>query len=315
MPEVGFSPRKERPPEQSPPTLMDCRTACSLGRSTAVHTTCTGGTGRCRRSIRPGRVTVRQGSRTVDSLLCRAEGIDGIIPPELTDAVNACGGAEKWRDCVARCVDQLEQQPGGSLFNWFKLGSAGGGPYGVCCLTCGSKSTTLGGGQSTSSPFNNFVFNHLRSRKHEKTRDALYSLESRLVAGPEPKSPCRSLPSVLDSCRVLSCHLRSCCLWAPSLSARPARAAPRGAPSTIKPARHQAGAARHKAWRRRLHGERRRSPRWLRPLLGPQADLGPPQQPQLAQERDHAPRVAQPPKAGHAAARVLRDQGDCRAPL
>ena len=124
------------------------------------------------------------GKDVVDSLLCRAEGVDGIIPPELTNIVNACGGAAKWHGFVGDCVEHLKQQPGGLISNWFALGSAQGGPYGVCCLTCGSKSTTLGGGQSTTTPFNNFLVNHLRSRKHEKARDALLAhVEAAVAAG------------------------------------------------------------------------------------------------------------------------------------
>ena len=30
-----------------------------------------------------------------------------------------------------------------SWSNWFKFGSSAGGPYGMCCLTCGGKCTAL----------------------------------------------------------------------------------------------------------------------------------------------------------------------------
>tara|TARA_B110000027_G_scaffold21286_1_gene22647 strand:+ start:298 stop:780 length:483 start_codon:yes stop_codon:yes gene_type:complete len=125
------------------------------------------------------------GKDVVDSLLCRAEGVDGIIPPELTNIVNACGGAAKWHGFVGDCVEHLKQQPGGLISNWFALGSAQGGPYGVCCLTCGSKSTTLGGGQSTTTPFNNFLVNHLRGATRSLTmmKRILKSIHSRMRLG------------------------------------------------------------------------------------------------------------------------------------
>ena len=115
------------------------------------------------------------GDAVVRSLHCCTESIDGITPPELSTAVDWCGGATKWHGFVADCVAAANKQPGGLLFNWFKLGVAGGGPFGVCCLTCGSSSTGVGtsGRAGSSSPFKNYVGNHLKGKGHEKARDAL----------------------------------------------------------------------------------------------------------------------------------------------
>ena len=116
------------------------------------------------------------GAAVVHSLHCHAEGINGVPPPELSSIVESYGGALKWHACVAACVDQIKEQPGGLQFNWFMLGSAGGGPFGVCCLTCGSKSTGLAnsGREGSSSPFHSFLSKHIKNgRRHETARDAL----------------------------------------------------------------------------------------------------------------------------------------------
>ena len=66
------------------------------------------------------------GKDITDSLQCDAESTDGVQAPQLSDIVVACGGAAKWHAFVAGCVKKVNTQPGGLLFNWFKLGTAGG---------------------------------------------------------------------------------------------------------------------------------------------------------------------------------------------
>ena len=110
--------------------------------------------------------------------------------PQLQALVKACGGAEKWHGWVEDCVNKVNAEPGGLRYNWFKFGSSAGGPYGMCCLTCGGKCTALGAaGGGRGSPFNNFLTKHLKSPGHEKHRDAvLAQVEAAATASGSPRA-------------------------------------------------------------------------------------------------------------------------------
>ena len=89
--------------------LMDCNLRWQdymHAPSAAVHTTCTGGTGRRRRSIRAGRVTV-VGKEVVDSLLCRAERRHErwcIIPPTVGHRRRGAARQQRWTYVRGRIV-------------------------------------------------------------------------------------------------------------------------------------------------------------------------------------------------------------------
>ena len=90
-------------------------------------------------------------------------------------------------------MNTVNAEPGGLLYNWFKLGSSAGGPYGMCCLTCDGKSTTLGtAGSGRGSPFNNFLTKHLKSPRGTRSsvqRDAVLSqVEAAATASGSPRA-------------------------------------------------------------------------------------------------------------------------------
>jgi hypothetical protein len=128
------------------------------------------------------------GSEIVNALHCQTVNTnDAGTPPELTAVVERCGGAANWKDSVAACLATLCKQPGGLVFNWIKLGTVDGGPFGICCLTCGGPSTGFAM-SGRSSPFNNFTTNHLKGRRHERARDALLAqVEAAAAAGGRPR--------------------------------------------------------------------------------------------------------------------------------
>ena len=72
------------------------------------------------------------GRSIIDALQCHVEGIEGVTPQELAAIAEWSGGAIKWNSSVANCVTAVVKQPGGLLFNWFTLGVARDGPYGIC---------------------------------------------------------------------------------------------------------------------------------------------------------------------------------------
>ena len=111
------------------------------------------------------------GEAITDALQHHAESTDGIPSPELSDVVLSCGGAAKWHAFVANYITKINAQPGGLIFNCFKLGTSAGGPFGMCCLTCGGKSTALCKSH-VKSPFQN-ALRHVEGTAHEKARDSL----------------------------------------------------------------------------------------------------------------------------------------------
>lgn len=122
------------------------------------------------------------GDAVVQALQFNSESDDGVVLEEFKVPAAACGGADKWHQYVAACVHTVNGQPGGLLFNWFSLNPTEGGAS-VRCITCSGTHINFGGGRDTSSPFNSF-FRHLKTKRHEKARDAVIAqVEAAVAAG------------------------------------------------------------------------------------------------------------------------------------